>query len=219
MAIVDDQPATPRQRLADHVYDVLRGRILARSLVPGDRLSVPLLAAELELSRSPVREAVQRLVVEGLAEEEIHRGARVAGVDDEDLVDVFAVRGVLEGLAGSLAATGDTTDLVLVLRTSIADHTDAVRAGDEQAIIAADQAFHQALLEAAHNPHLDRALGPLLGRAQVAMLSDDQSRWPSATLDEHEAILAAIRAGDALAAERAARDHVAAVLTRHLTRT
>ncbi len=219
MATVDEQPPTPRQRLADHVYDVLRGRILARSLVPGDHLSVPVLAAELELSRSPVREAVQRLVVEGLAEEEIHRGARVAGVDDEDLVDVFAVRAVLEGLAASLAATGDTAELVAVLRGSIADHTDAVRADDEQAIIAVDQAFHLALLEAAGNPHLDRALGPLLGRAQVAMLTDDQSRWPSATLTEHEAILAAIREGDALAAERTTRDHVAAVLTRHLTRT
>lgn len=219
MVTVDDQPLTPRQRLADHVYDVLRGRILARSLVPGDRLSVPLLAAELKLSRSPVREAVQRLVVEGLAEEEINRGARVAGVDAEDLADVFAVRAVLEGLAASLAATSDTTDLVEVLRESIADHTDAIRADDEQAIIAADQAFHQALLAAAGNPHLDRALGPLLGRAQVAMLSGDQSRWPSSALAEHKAILAAIRAGDAPAAERAARDHVAAVLTRHLTRT
>jgi DNA-binding GntR family transcriptional regulator len=216
---VDEQPSTPRQRLADHVYDVLRGRILARSLLPGDRLSVPLLAAELELSRSPVREAVQRLVVEGLAEEEINRGARVAGVDDADLADVFAVRAVLEGLAASLAATGDTTDLVAVLRASIAHHHDAVRADDEQAVIAIDQAFHQALLEAARNPHLERALGPLLGRAQVALLPDDQSRWPGATLAEHEAIYAAIREGDAPAAERAARDHVAAVLTRHLTRT
>lgn len=219
MVTVDDQPLIPRQRLADHVYDVLRGRILARSLVPGDRLSVPLLAAELELSRSPVREAVQRLVVEGLAEEEVNRGARVAGVAAEDLADVFAVRAVLEGLAVSLAATGDTTDVVAALRASVADHSDAIQADDEQAIVAADQAFHQALLEAAGNPHLDRALGPLLGRVQVAMLSGDLSRWQREALAEHRTILAAIREGDALAAERAARDHVAAVLTRHLTRT
>lgn len=215
---VDDQPLISRQRLADQVYDVLRGRILDRSLVPGDRLSVPLLASELKLSRSPVREAVQRLVVEGLAEEQLHRGARVAGVDAADLADVFAVRQTLEGLAASLAAARDTEGLVAALRASIADHTAAIAADDEQAILAADQAFHQALLTAAHNPHLDRALGPLLGRAQVAMLSGDLSRWPRKALAEHKAILAAIRAGDPGAAERAARDHVAAVLARHLTR-
>lgn len=215
---VQEQPLISRQRLADQVYDVLRGRIMDRSLVPGDRLSIPLLAAELELSRSPVREAVQRLVVEGLAEEEFHRGARVAGVQAEDLAAVFAVRGALEGLAASLAAGRDRAMLVTVLRASISDHTAAIRADDEQAIIAADQAFHQALLEAADNRHLDRALGPLLGRAQVAMLSGDLSRWPRKALAEHKAILAAIREGDADAAERAARDHVAAVLTRHLDR-
>ncbi|MEO5666260.1 MAG: GntR family transcriptional regulator [Nocardioides sp.] len=215
---VDEQPLISRQRLADQVYDVLRGRILDRSLVPGDRLSVPLLASELDLSRSPVREAVQRLVVEGLAEEQLHRGARVAGVDAADLADVFAVRQTLEGLAASLAVAGDTAGLVTVLRASIADHTAAIAADDEKAILAADQAFHQALLTAAHNPHLDRALGPLLGRAQIAMLSGDLSRWPRKALAEHKAILAAIRAGDAGAAETAARDHVAAVLARHLSR-
>lgn len=222
---VDEQPPSSRQRLADRAYDVLRDRILARSLVAGDRLSVPVLAAELELSRSPVREAVQRLVIEGFAEEELHRGARVAGLDAgdaEDLADVFAVRGVLEGLAAGLAAgraaASDATDLAAPLRASIADHTDAIETGDERAIIAADHAFHLALLEAARNPHLDRALGPLLGRAQVAMISDDLSR-PGEVLAEHKAIVAAIVEGDALAADRAARDHVAAVLTRHLTRT
>ena len=215
---VDDQPLISRQRLADQVYDVLRGRILDRSLVPGDHLSVPMLAAELRLSRSPVREAVQRLVVEGLAEEQLHRGARVAGVDAADLADVFAVRGTLEGLAASLAARHDTAGLVAALRASIADHTAAIAADDEQAILAADQAFHQALLTAARNPHLDRALGPLLGRAQVAMLSGDLSRWPRKAVAEHKAILAAIRAGDPGAADQAARDHVAAVLTRHLNR-
>jgi DNA-binding GntR family transcriptional regulator len=214
----DDPPLISRQRLADQVYDVLRGRILARSLRPGDRLSVPVLAAELELSRSPVREAVQRLVVEGLAEEEFHRGARVAAVDAEDLADVFAVRGALEGLAAALAAESDTATLVAVLRASITAHTDAIRNDDEQAMIAADQAFHQALLEAADNRHLDRALGSLLGRAQVAMMSGDLCRLPRKAVAEHKAILAAIREGDADAAGRAACEHVAAVLARHLTR-
>ena len=121
----------------------------------------------------------------------------MAGVQAEDLADVFAVRGALEGLAASLAASHDPATLVAALRASIADHAAAIRADDEQAIIAADQAFHQALLDAADNRHLDRALGPLLGRAQVAMLSGDLSRWPRKALAEHKAILAAIREGDA----------------------
>ncbi|WP_162260844.1 GntR family transcriptional regulator [Nocardioides sp. Soil805] len=204
-----------RQRLADQVYAVLRGQILARELVPGDHLSVPVLAETLGLSRSPVREAVQRLVVEGLAVEEFHRGARVAGVDATDLADVYAVRGVLEGLAARLAAGRRDAALLTVLRASVAEHGAAIKAGDEQAIIAADQAFHQAVLDAARNEHLTRALGPLLGRAQVAMLSGDLSRWPRKALAEHRAILAAIRMGDAEAAQAAASAHVQAVLTRH----
>ena len=147
------------------------------------------------------------------------RSASLTAAGAADLADVFAVREMLEGLAASLAATRDTAGLVPVLRASIAEHTAAIRDGDEQAIIAADRAFHQAVLEAASNPHLDRALGPLLGRAQVAMLSGDLSRWPRKAVAEHKVILAAIRSGDAVAAEKAARDHVHAVLTRHLTRS
>lgn len=215
---VDDRLVISRQRLADQVYAVLRGQILARELVPGDHLSVPVLAESLGLSRSPVREAVQRLVVEGLAVEEFHRGARVAGVDASDLAAVYAVRGVLEGLAAGLVAEDHDAALLAVLKTSIADHRVAIDHGDEQAIIAADQAFHQAVLDAAGNEHLNRALGPLLGRAQVAMLSGDLSRWPRKALAEHRAILAAIRAGDADAATAAASAHVRAVLERHQSR-
>jgi DNA-binding GntR family transcriptional regulator len=212
---VDDRPVISRQRLADQVYAVLRGQILARELVPGDHLSVPVLAESLGLSRSPVREAVQRLVVEGLAVEEFHRGARIAGVEADDLADVYAVRGVLEGLAASLVADHHDAALLAALRASISDHGEAIKVGDEQAIIVADQAFHQTVLDAAGNEHLTRALGPLLGRAQVAMLSGDLSRWPRKALTEHRAILAAIRAGDADAAAAAASAHVRAVLTRH----
>jgi DNA-binding GntR family transcriptional regulator len=212
---VDDRPVISRQRLADQVYAVLRGQILSRELLPGDHLSVPVLAKSLGLSRSPVREAVQRLVVEGLAVEEFHRGARVAGVDATDLADVFAVRGALEGLAAGLVAARHDAALLDVLRASISDHGAAIGTGDEQAIIEADQAFHQTVLDAAGNEHLTRALGPLLGRAQVAMLSGDLSRWPRKALAEHRAILTAIRAGDAEAATAAARAHVAAVLARH----
>lgn len=212
---VDDHPVISRQRLADQVYAVLRDQIMTRALVPGDHLSVPVLAESLGLSRSPVREAVQRLVVEGLAVEEFHRGARVAGVDASDLADVYAVRGVLEGLAARLVAGRRDSALLATLRASVAAHGEAIRADDEQAIIAADQAFHQAVLDAADNEHLTRALGPLLGRAQVAMLSGDLSRWPRKALAEHRVILAAIRTGDADAAAAAASAHVRAVLTRH----
>ncbi|UUZ58414.1 FCD domain-containing protein [Nocardioides sp. B-3] len=104
------------------------------------------------------------------------------------------------------------------LRASIAEHTAAIAADDEQAIIAADRAFHRALLTAAHNPAPRPRARPAAGARPVAMLSGDLSRWPRKALAEHKTILAAIRAGDPGAADRAARDHVAAVLARHLTR-
>lgn len=208
-----DDVVVPR-RLADQAYEVLRNRVLARRLLPGDRLSVPRLAADLGLSRSPVREAVQRLVAEGLGVEQVHRGAVVADLTLDDLAQVYAVREVLEGLAARLAATRKADDLVADLRTLVAEHADAVASGSEADVIRADLRFHGRILEASGNPSLQSALGPILGRVQIAMLAGDLQAWPKAAVTEHRRILSAIAAGDEARAEAAAREHVVLVRDR-----
>jgi DNA-binding GntR family transcriptional regulator len=93
----------PADRIADTVDEKLCNAIFARTLQPGTRLSVPALAAELGVSRSPVREAVLRLTQERLAREEPRRGAVVAHIGPRELTALYEVREVLEGLAARLA--------------------------------------------------------------------------------------------------------------------
>lgn len=211
-------PGIQRQRLADQVYDVLRSRILERQLLPGERLSVPKLAVELGLSRSPVREAVQRLVAEGLGVEQIHRGAAVASVEPAELDEMYEIRSLLEGLAARRAAVLVGTTLVADLDALLTEHAAAIDARSEPDIIRADLGFHARILEASGSDYLSHVLGPILGRANLAMLAGDLASWPKEAVEEHRAILNAITAGDQKAAERNARRHIEQVHRRLLGR-
>lgn len=201
-------------RLADQAYEVLRGRILTRQLKPGDRLGVPGLSQELGLSRSPVREAVQRLVREGLCSERPRQGAVVASVDARELAELYQVRAVLEGLSAALATAEGGPALVADLRTLHDEQTAAFEAGDEAGIIRADTAFHGRLVQAAGNPELSRVLDPVLGRVAIAMLAGDLASWPAHALHEHEGIIAAVADGDPALARRRSEEHVLAVRSR-----
>jgi DNA-binding GntR family transcriptional regulator len=203
-----------RYRLADQAYEVIRGRILERRLLPGDRLSVPQLAEELGLSRTPVREAVQRIVNEGLGVERAHRGAVVIGFELEDLRSVYAVREVLEGLSARLAAGSDDVELVPDLRVLLDAHAAAIGSGREPDVIRADLRFHARVLAGAGNPSLSQALDPILGRVNIAMLAGDLRDWPRSAVREHQRILSAIAAGDADLADDLAREHVRLVRDR-----
>lgn len=93
-----------RSRLADAVYERLRQAIFAGEIAPGSRLSIPGLAGRLGVSRSPVREAVLRLVRDGLAVDQPRRGVALIVLDAQNLLPVYEVRAVLEGLAARAAA-------------------------------------------------------------------------------------------------------------------
>lgn len=208
MDVPAEVPKIQRQRLADQAYAVLRTRILERELLPGQRLSVPQLAVELGLSRSPVREAVQRLVAEGLGIEQMHRGAVVAGVEAGDLEEMYEVRAVLEGLSARRAAAHVNPELVADLNDLLDQHAAAIDAKSEPDIIRADLRFHDRILAASGSGHLSRALSPILGRANLAMLAGDLSSWPRDAVQEHRAVLDAIATGDQEAAEANARLHI-----------
>lgn len=207
-------PEIRRDRLADQIYEVLKDRILNRQLLPGQKLSVPMLAQELGLSRSPVREAVQRLVYEGLSTDKPRHGAVVAAVQDSDLLGLYQVRAVLEGLASTLAAERVTLELVDELHQLLAVQQAAFESGDGAGVIRADMRFHRRITSAAANPELIHILDPLYGRASIAMLAGDLENWPGKAIPEHEAILRAIEAGDVQAARERSEEHVMRVRKR-----
>ncbi|MFC4563403.1 GntR family transcriptional regulator [Nocardiopsis mangrovi] len=207
MVGVNEKPAT-RARVADEVYERLREKIFTGELPPGARLSVPALAESLEVSRSPVRDAVLRLVQERLAREEPRRGAVVARVGIAELVAIYEIREVLEGLAARLAVENAGRKLVRALREALDEHEAALRTADLAASTEADLRFHRLIREAAANPEVIRVLDDVQAQVRLAMRSTTVTAGPRQAVDDHRAILTAIESGDAVAAEQAARAHI-----------
>ncbi|MFW6600225.1 GntR family transcriptional regulator [Propionibacteriaceae bacterium Y2011] len=197
-----------KERLADQVHRVLRDRILSHELGPGHRLSVPALALEFGLSRSPVREAVQRLVTDGLAEERPNQGATVATMDLAELADMYEVRAPLDGLAARLVTGREVPGLGEELASALDLHRRALAAGDVSDIITADLDFHGAIARSCGNAAVWAVLEPIHRRVAVAILAGEPLVWPADALVEHEAIVAAIASRDPDAARQAAEDHI-----------
>ncbi len=123
MADVDElQALEPGDLLADRAYRQLSRAILRNQLAAGTPLSVPELARRLNISRSPVREAVQRLIYDGLAANVPHRGAIVSEIKPDDFRGLLEVRQVLEGLAARLATERATDDDLRSLHDVLEDH-------------------------------------------------------------------------------------------------
>lgn len=196
-----------RSRLADQVYELLKERILTRQLLSGARLSVPALAQELELSRSPVREAVQRLVQEGLCTERPRSGAVVASADLRRLIDLYLVRAELEGLSSQLAAGSGDPQLIADLEAIQDEHEAAHASGSRSSMIRSDVDFHARVLAAAGNVELTWMLQPVLQRMLLGMLEADRS-WPLHAMAEHRNVIATLRSGDAAAARESMTSHV-----------
>jgi DNA-binding GntR family transcriptional regulator len=199
----------PGDLLADRAYGKIRDAILSNMMAPGAALSVPELARQLKISRSPVREAVQRLIYDGLAVHVPYRGAEVSSVAVEDMCQLYVVREVLEGLAARLATERVDAAGVRKLRQILEAHEKVVSSGDEASHIQFDMAYHRFIRELAGNPHLSDLLNKIQGKAHLAL----HQLWrgeegPRLAVEEHKRILDAIAGGDPDAAERAARAHI-----------
>lgn len=202
--------------LADAVYGRLLDRIFSGALPPGAPLSVPALAAELNVSRSPVRESVQRLIYDGLAVHIPHAGAKVAQLDQESVFDVMQVREVLDGLAAREATLRAAPGDIARLDQLIARQEQLLgKAPEPHAEAALDLEFHTAVRALTANAALIDALRRLDAQAHLyrsALWSSQHNR--ELAVREHRAILAAIDAGDAATAQRAASAHVASLMVR-----
>ncbi|GAB2833137.1 hypothetical protein GCM10022221_35000 [Actinocorallia aurea] len=202
--------------LVDTVYGRLAERIFSGELPPGAPLSVPALAVELNVSRSPVRESVQRLIYDGIAVHTPYAGAKVAAIDEESIFDVMRVREVLDGLAAQEATVKIDEPGLLVLAEIVERQAKLLeRDPDPAAEAALDLEFHTAIRAASGNAALRDALHRLDARAHLyrsGMWSVQRNR--ERALAEHRAILAALDAGDAVAAQCTAAAHVAALTVR-----
>jgi len=192
------------------VYEWVVAAIRSGRLRPGDPLREEQLARQLRCSRTPVREALQRLRAEGYLERGRRRGLAVAEPTQEELLDLCVVRETLEGLAARLAARGITTSEVYFLEELCEDMERALQQDDLHALARLNAEFHAVIWRAARNRYLARELQRiwlLITRQPVTTLS-----YPGRAreaLAEHRALLDAIRVGDADRAEQLARQHMA----------
>lgn len=196
------------QRVGEVIYKNLRDRIISGELRPGARLSVPALAEEFHVSRSPVRDAVIRLVHEYLVTETMNRGAEVARISRAELVSLYEAREVLEGAVARLATEKYKASLRRSLLALLAEHRMVAEQGDFARHLELDAAFHREIRQAAQSPVLARMLDGVQGRVLVAMRSTSLTGGIAQAVHDHQTIFEAIGSGDAEAAEEAARSHI-----------
>lgn len=194
--------------VAGEVHRRLRHQLLLGAWPPGTRLREAELADRFGVSRTPVREAVRRLLQEGLLETRPTQGVRVRKPDVKSALDAYAVRETLEGMAARLAAERADGRQRRGLRALLGD-VEASATRDQAAQVEADLAFHGRVAELSANDSLIRALETLAGHVTPLKVHTRDQNAAEATTRQHRAVADAIAAADGDAAERAMRAHVA----------
>jgi DNA-binding GntR family transcriptional regulator len=199
--------------LLDRVTRALRGAILAGELTPGTRLSVPELARQLNVSRTPAREALMRLEHEGLVSVTPRRGAVVLNAQTQDLEEIFQFREALEGMAARLATRKITDHELDQLREEFRAHTDAVHAHDLGEHVAHDRRFHEIIAQVSGNRRIAAELERVRSQLDLVTMnaSTERGAVDERIVEAHREILDAIEHRDGRAAEAAARRHIRAI--------
>ncbi len=197
-------------------YDLILAAIDSGAFRPGDRLVESDLADRFQVSRTPIREALQRLETQSLLVRD-GRSLIVASLDHNQMAELYAVRAELEALAARLAARHATVEEVRVLEGLVEE--DRQLLGDPDALARANRRFHEQVHLASHNRYLVQQLD-LVHRSMALMATTSlavEGRGAVA-LDEHSAIVAAIKAGDGDAADAALRAHISSAYETRLRR-
>jgi len=193
----------------DDAYQAIRRRILDNVYPPGHQALESALAEDLGISRTPVREALIRLSNEGLVEVIPRHGMRVLPVSPLDMREIYEVLTALESAAAEMLARRKPTDAELrPLVDATRDMGRALKANDLDAWAAADERFHQGLVELAGNRTLIDAVARLADRVHRARMFTLRLRpKPTTSTEEHTAMLDRIRAGDARGVVEVNRAH------------
>lgn len=197
--------------LYEEVAERLRQRIFAHELMPGTWIDEQALAQDYGISRTPLREALKVLVAEGLVTLKPRRGCYVTEISEQDLDEIYPVMALLEGrCAFEAAAKAGPADLER-LEAAHAKLEEAATDNHIQRFFDANQEFHQVVQEIAGNRWLLQVIQDLRKVLKLTRLhSLSLEGRPQQSLAEHRQIMAALRDGNALAAEKAMADHIAA---------
>jgi DNA-binding GntR family transcriptional regulator len=199
-AVTADQVALslsplPRASLREQVYEVVLQAIVNADFPPGHQIRDLDIAQSLGVSRTPVREALQRLVDEGLVETTPGAATRVAPIDVGAVRNIYPIVGALHALAVRLGAQRIGPSEVEALERANKAFADAVDERHIAGALAADDAFHGVVIEAAANPELQRALDRLMPHIRRLQLTQFSSDPANHSIQQHRDVVAACREG------------------------
>ena len=195
--------------LRDVVFQTLRQAIITGEIAPGERLMEIPLAKQLGVSRTPVREAIRMLELEGLVAMIPRKGAEVARITEKDLRDALEVRCALEELAVVLACKRITSEGKEKLKAACIAFREAISTKHVPSIVDTDIAFHDAIFEATQNPRLitlTHNLWEQVYRYRVEYVKDFS--YHDVLVSEHDAITNAILIGDTEKGREMMRNHI-----------
>ena len=196
--------------LVERVASDLREAIVSGQLRPGDKISDARVAADMGVSRAPVREAIRRLAAQGLLREEPRRGAFVASLSRASLAEIYDCRRALEGMAARRVAE-DPEAAVRELRAVIVEMGKISRRNNQDEMAGIDQHFHSRLCDLAHNASLSRLYAQISDQMRLILTVNNVAHLVT-DVDElasiHVPIVDALATGDSALAERAVIEHL-----------
>jgi DNA-binding GntR family transcriptional regulator len=197
----------PGRSSASDAYERLLSEIEEGGLPPGTRLREAELAERLAISRTPVREALKRLELQGLVTHEPHHGAVIASLEYSQVTELYLLREILEGSAARLAAQYATETEIGILQRMV--DKDRTLVDQPRQLAQANRLFHQQIRDTARNRYVSAALENL--RLSLALLAGTTLGAPGRgtnSVEEHAVIVARIAARDCDGAEASARRHI-----------
>lgn len=195
--------------LRDMVFESLRDAIINNTLKPGERLMEIQLAEEMGVSRTPIREAIRKLELEGFITIIPRKGAHVAEISLEDIHEVYEIRTALESLAARLAADRATPEQIEEMKKCLIRETESLESDSITDTVDADIGFHELIYQGACNERLLTTLANLreqIYRLRIASMSLPGRKNRSS--EEHGAIWGAISVGNSQAAQELMAKHI-----------
>lgn len=195
--------------LRELVLEAIREAIIGGTLKPRERLMEIQLAEELGVSRTPIREALRELELEGFIVMVPRKGAFVADMTFKDIADIFEIRAALEGLAAGLAAERITDEEMEEMERHLVEKADAIARGDMERLVEVDTRFHESIYKASRNDRLKGIINNL--REQIQRFRATSLAYPGRmkqSLEEHRGIVEAIHARDVSLARQLTQEHI-----------
>ena len=201
--------AGTEKSLRGQVFDKIRSDFLIGKYKRGEELVESSIGKELGISRTPVREAIRQLELEGLVQLVPNKGAFVTGISEKDVRDIYLIRARLEGLAARMAAKNITPELLDAMEETVVLSEYHAKKEHYEQVCEMDSKFHKLLYKASGSRILEHTLTDFHQYVQrVRMASIMKKRRMEKSNDEHDAILTAIREHDEEKAELVATRHI-----------